>query len=173
MDLVTLCGKPELALHLVCDDTVLMERIMTRGVLSTYNSNTNNDNSTKSNAKNHTDGTSPEGDDSNNNHNNDTSLRREDDNFYSALKRLRTFHEFHNVTLEWLRGQHVPIINLDCSGNHESVWQQLVAIGRLMRPAVKLNNELLTLSSNGKDKEDDKDWSNDPNRSLAAPTKVK
>jgi hypothetical protein len=25
-DLVTLCGKPELALHLVCDDTILMVR---------------------------------------------------------------------------------------------------------------------------------------------------
>jgi hypothetical protein len=39
--------------------------------------------------------------------------------------------------LEWLRKQHVPIINLDCEGNPESVWQQLIAIGRLMRPAVK------------------------------------
>jgi adenylate kinase family enzyme len=30
-DLVTLCGLPELALHLTCDDTVLLERIMKRG----------------------------------------------------------------------------------------------------------------------------------------------
>jgi adenylate kinase family enzyme len=30
-DLVTLCGKPELALHLACDDTVLLERIMKHG----------------------------------------------------------------------------------------------------------------------------------------------
>ena len=30
-DLVTLCGKPELALHLDCDDTVLIERILNRG----------------------------------------------------------------------------------------------------------------------------------------------
>lgn len=31
-DLVTLCGQPELALHLSCDDTVLLERIMKRGL---------------------------------------------------------------------------------------------------------------------------------------------
>ena len=30
LDLVKLCGKPELALHLECDDTILMERIMSR-----------------------------------------------------------------------------------------------------------------------------------------------
>ena len=28
-------------------------------------------------------------------------------------------------------------VNLDCSGSPESVWNQLLAIGRLMRPAVK------------------------------------
>ena len=33
-DLVTLCGQPELALHLNCDDTILMERIMGRGASS-------------------------------------------------------------------------------------------------------------------------------------------
>jgi adenylate kinase len=104
-DLVTLCGKPELALHLNCDDTILMERIMGRGA--------NSDNSPQQ-------------------------VRREDDNFQSALQRLRTFHKYHHSTLEWLREQHVPIVNLDCSGSAESVWQQLVAIGRLMRPAVKL-----------------------------------
>lgn len=31
LDLVNLCGKPDLALHLECDDTILMERIMARG----------------------------------------------------------------------------------------------------------------------------------------------
>lgn len=104
-DLVTLCGKPELALHLNCDDTILMERIMGRGASS--------DNTPQQ-------------------------VRREDDNFQSALQRLRTFHKYHHSTIEWLREQHVPIVNLDCSGTAESVWQQLVAIGRLMRPAVKL-----------------------------------
>jgi adenylate kinase len=102
-DLVTLCGRPELALHLTCDDTILMERIMGRGASST-----------------------PE------------QGRREDDNFQAALQRLRTFRKYHSCTIDWLREQHVPIVNLDCSGSHESVWQQLVAIGRLMRPAVKL-----------------------------------
>ena len=104
-DLVTLCGQPELALHLNCDDTILMERIMGRGASS--------------------DSTPQQ-------------VRREDDNFQSALQRLRTFHKYHHSTLEWLREQHVPIVNLDCSGSAESVWQQLVAIGRLMRPAVKI-----------------------------------
>ena len=104
-DLVTLCGQPELALHLNCDDTILMERIMGRGASS--------DNTPQQ-------------------------VRREDDNFQSALQRLRTFHKYHHSTMEWLREQHVPIVNLDCSGPAESVWQQLVAIGRLMRPAVKI-----------------------------------
>jgi len=119
-DLVTLCGKPELALHLDCDDTILMERIMERG--------------------------------------NSAVVRREDDNFQTALQRLRTYHKYHHVTLEWLRENHVPIVNLDCSGDPESVWQQLVAIGRLMRPAVKLPipDKLM--------QREEKDWSNDPER---------
>jgi len=101
-DLVTYCGQPELALHLVCDDTVLLERILARGAGS------------------------PQGE------------RRDDDNFDTAMERLRTFHKHHPQTLEWLRQQHVPVINLDCSGSPESVWEQLQAIGRLMRPAVKV-----------------------------------
>jgi deoxyadenosine/deoxycytidine kinase len=119
-DLVTLCGKPELALHLVCDDTILMERIMARGSSAL--------------------------------------VPREDDNFQTALQRLRTYHKYHHVTLDWLRENHVPIVNLDCSGDPESVWQQLVAIGRLMRPAVKL-----PIPDRLKQPED-KDWSNDPER---------
>ena len=112
-DLTTLCGKPELALHLVCDDTVLLERILGRGAdLPAQH-------------------------------------RRQDDNFQTALERLRTFHKYHHQTMEWLREQHVPIVNLDCSGTPESVWQQLQAIGRLMRPAVKVpsNAPPSTLSS--------------------------
>ena len=94
-----LCGKPELALHLNCDDTVLMERIMARSTSAV--------------------------------------VRREDDNFQTALGRIRTFHKYHGSTMEWLHEQHVPVVNLDCSGSAESVWQQLLAIGKLMRPAVK------------------------------------
>jgi len=102
-DFVKLCGKPELALHLDCDDTVLMERIIKR---------------------------SSQGEET-----------RADDNFETALKRLRTFHKFHHPTMQWLREQHVPVVNLDCSGTPENVWEQLLAIGRLMRPATQLKNE--------------------------------
>ncbi|KAL7579239.1 hypothetical protein ACA910_011399 [Epithemia clementina (nom. ined.)] len=100
-DLTTLCGKPELALHLVCQDTVLLERILGRGA---------------------------------------SSGGRLDDNFQTALQRLRTFHKYHPQTMEWLREQQVPVVNLDCSGSADSVWQQLQAIGRLMRPAVKVTS---------------------------------
>jgi adenylate kinase family enzyme len=103
-DLVELCGKPELALHLVCDDTIMMERILKR--------------SGEANG----------------------ATQRDDDNIHTALHRLRTYHKFHNSTMEWLREQHVPVVNLDSSGSEESVWEQLSAIGRLMRPAVKMGN---------------------------------
>jgi adenylate kinase len=92
-DMVELCGKPELALHLECDDTVMLERILKR----------------KDN--------------------------RADDNFETALQRLRTYHKSHHTTMEWLKDQGVPVVNLDCSGTKEHVWDQLLAIGRLMRPA--------------------------------------
>lgn len=75
LDLVNLCGKPELALHLECDDTILMERIMARAA---------------------------EG-------------KRADDNFHTALQRLRTYHKYHRPTIQFLREQHVPIVELDCS----------------------------------------------------------
>jgi adenylate kinase len=129
-DLVTLCGKPELALHLQTDDTFLMERIMGRGA-----------NSGK-----------------------DGQVRREDDNFQTALSRLRTFHKYHHVTMEWLREQHVPIVNLDCTGSAESVWDQLKAIGRLMRPAVKSINA--TRFEKEASLQEREDWSNDPTRGL-------
>jgi len=112
-DLVALCGKPELALHLDCDDTVLLERIIGRGTEM------------------------PEDE------------RRDDDNFQTALQRLRTYHKYHHQTMDWLREQHVPIVNLDCSGSPDSVWQQLKAIGRLMRPAVKLPSEIKTFDVSG------------------------
>ncbi|KAL3922721.1 MAG: hypothetical protein SGILL_002051 [Bacillariaceae sp.] len=98
-DLVTLCGRPELALHLMCDDTVLMERILKRGETGA----------------------------------------RSDDNFQTAIQRIRTYHRFHNVTLDFLREEHVPIVNLDCSASADNVWEQLRSIGRLMRSTVQLN----------------------------------
>ena len=103
LDLVKLCGKPELALHLECDDTILMERIMARG----------------------------------------QDAGRADDNFHTALTRLRTYHKYHRPTIQFLREQHVPIVELDCSVKPDLVWEQLMAIGRMMRPAVKLANKVL------------------------------
>ena len=97
-DLVTLCGKPELALHLDCDDTVLLERIMKRGA----------------------------------------SGERADDNFETAIQRVRTYHKYHKLTVDFLREENVPIVFLDCSATADGVWEQLRAIGRLMRSAVKL-----------------------------------
>lgn len=98
-DLMELCGKPELAVHLECDDTVMLERILNRGE------------------------------------------NRADDNFQTAINRLRTYHKSHNTTMDWLRSQGVPIVNLDCSGTPNDVWDQLLAIGRLMRPACKIGKQ--------------------------------
>ncbi|GKY97032.1 hypothetical protein MPSEU_000661900 [Mayamaea pseudoterrestris] len=125
-DLVTLCGKPELALHLVCDDTVLMERIMSRGAKATASG---------------------------------VGVRT-DDNFHTALERIRTYHKYHAKTLEWLREQHVPIVNLDCEGSPDQVWSQLMTIGRLMRPVVKSSTEWIK----GMDGYNETDWSSDPGR---------
>ena len=98
-DLVTLCGKPELALHITCDDTVLLERILNRG---------------KSGA-------------------------RADDNFHTALERIRTYHKYGQLTMDFLREEHVPVVYLDGEQTAEGVWEQLCAIGRLMRSAVRLS----------------------------------
>jgi len=99
-DFLDLMGTPELALHLDCDDTILMERIMKRGQQACPSS------------------------------------VRPDDNFETALQRLRTFHKYHKPTMDWLREQHVPVVNLDCSSTPQNVWNQLLAIGRLMRPTL-------------------------------------
>jgi hypothetical protein len=115
-------------LHLQCDDTFLMERVMGRGASS----------------------------------GNVGEVRREDDNFQTALLRLRTYHKYHHVTMELLREQHVPIVNLDCTGSAESVWDQLKAIGRLMRPAVKSINA--TRFEKEASLQEREDWSNDPDR---------
>jgi adenylate kinase len=100
-DLVTLCGKPELALHLTCDDTVLLERIIHRGA---------------------------------------TASGRADDNLPTALHRIRTYHKYQNVTLDFLREQNVPIVYLDGAATADGVWEQLKSIGRLMRPTVQLSS---------------------------------
>jgi len=100
-DLVTLCGKPELALHIDCDDTILLERIMKRA---------------------------------------DSGGTRSDDNFHTGLHRIRSFHKYHNVTMDFLREQSVPIVYLDGTPTAQGVWKQLLAIGRIMRSAVKLPN---------------------------------
>ena len=97
-DLVTLCGTPELALHLTCDDTVLLERIMKRG----------------------------------------QSGERADDNFQTGIQRIRTYHKYHNMTLEFLKNENVPVVYLDCSATAEGVWDQLKSIGRLMRGSIRL-----------------------------------
>lgn len=114
-DLIELCGVPELALHLDCDDTILMERIIMRAQ-------------------------SEKG-------------TRDDDNIHTALQRLRTYHKYHNSTMEWLREQHVPVVNLDCSGAPDDVWEQLSAIGRLMRPVTRIGNHSKTQGAAGKAEE--------------------
>lgn len=104
-DFLKLMGQPELALHLDCDDTILMERIMKRQREGQENG-----------------------------------TLRADDNFETAIQRLRTYHQYHHSTMDWLREHHIPIVNLDCSGTPINVWNQLLAIGRLMRPATQLSS---------------------------------
>jgi len=121
-DFVELCGPPELALHLNCDDTVMIERILSRAANG---------------------GGGGGGDDSGDA--NDAgaaaaaaAAARSDDNVHTAIQRLKNYHKHHNPTMSWLKEIRVPIVELDCSGTKEDVWGQLTAIGRLMRPAVKL-----------------------------------
>eukprot|EP00580_Thalassiosira_gravida_P001342 CAMPEP_0201610132 /NCGR_PEP_ID=MMETSP0492-20130828/15875_1 /ASSEMBLY_ACC=CAM_ASM_000837 /TAXON_ID=420259 /ORGANISM="Thalassiosira gravida, Strain GMp14c1" /LENGTH=438 /DNA_ID=CAMNT_0048075831 /DNA_START=55 /DNA_END=1371 /DNA_ORIENTATION=- len=112
-DFVELCGPPELALHLDCDDTVLIERILARGGKSAKDAER----------------AASEGEQVN---------VRSDDNVHTAIQRLKNYHKHHPTTMSWLKEIRVPIVELDCSGSKDDVWQQLMAIGRLMRPAVKL-----------------------------------
>ncbi|KAL3910368.1 MAG: hypothetical protein SGILL_007716, partial [Bacillariaceae sp.] len=118
-DLLDLCGKPELAIHLHCEDTTMMERILKRKeeAVSAENGDDGNDGA--------------------------SAPARADDNIHTALQRLRTYHKSQKTTMDWLDEQHVPIINVDGSGTPEQVWSQLLAIGRLMRPACRIDpNEL-------------------------------
>jgi adenylate kinase len=112
-DLVELCGIPELAIHLNCEDTTMMERILKRKDEAV---------AAVENAK---DG--------------DSTTVRADDNIHTALQRLRAYHKSQKTTMDWLHEQHVPIINLDGSGTPDQVWGQLLAIGRLMRPACTID----------------------------------
>ena len=86
-----LLGKPELAISLDCDDTLLMERELSR---------------TDPKASSDVDG---------------------------ALQKLRRFRKEHKATINLLREHHVPCVNLDGSGSEDNIWNQLLAIGRLMR----------------------------------------
>jgi len=54
---------------------------------------------------------------------------RADDNIHTALERIRTYHKYHQLTLDFLREEHVPIVNLDGSATAEGVWEQLRAVG--------------------------------------------
>mmetsp|Transcript_26753 Transcript_26753/g.27203 ORF Transcript_26753/g.27203 Transcript_26753/m.27203 type:complete len:400 (+) Transcript_26753:117-1316(+) len=125
-DLVELCGQPELALHLQCDDTILIERILKR----------------KEEALKDDDGSDDQ----------KKGGVRDDDNIKTALKRLRNYHKYHNVTRDWLQDNHVPVVNLDCSGPRGQVWEQLVAIGRMMRPACSIDKDDLSIG------DDDLSW---------------
>jgi len=112
-DFVELCGPPELALHLDCDDTILLERILARGGKSAKEAER----------------AAAEGKVAN---------VRSDDNVHTGIQRLKNYHKHHHATMSWLKEIHVPIVEIDCSGSKEDVWGRLMAIGRLMRPAVKL-----------------------------------
>lgn len=116
-DFVELCGPPELALHLDCEDTVLLERILARGGMTAREAKlAEEENKGEVEAK----------------------AVRADDNVHTAIQRLKNYHKHHQSTMDWLKKIKVPIVEIDCSGSKEEVWQQLMAIGRLMRPAVKL-----------------------------------
>ena len=112
-DFVELCGPPELALHLDCDDTILLERILARGGKSAKEAER----------------AAAEGKVAN---------VRSDDNVHTGIQRLKNYHKHHHATMSWLKEISVPIVEIDCSGSKEDVWGRLMAIGRLMRPAVKL-----------------------------------
>ncbi len=120
-------------MHLECDDTILMERIIKRGEEATKKAKDNEINGSD-------ESDDREGDidaDADTGGVGEGSGARSDDNFETALQRLRTFHKYHKPTMDWLKEQHVPIVHLDCSGTPENVWNQLLAIGRLMRPVAQ------------------------------------
>lgn len=54
----------------------------------------------------------------------------------------------------------MPVVNLDCGGTPENVWQQLLAIGRLMRPAASLKSKEKVPAIFDDDRDDDDDNGN-------------
>lgn len=136
-DFLDLMGTPELALHLECDDTILMERIMKRGKQIGNGENEQGNSSKETTPSTSPTSTTATTSTTTNNSSSSTPLRS-DDNFETAIRRLRTYHKSHKQTMDWLREHHIPIVNLDCSGTPENVWNQLLAIGRLMRPMASL-----------------------------------
>eukprot|EP00986_Skeletonema_menzelii_P001786 scaffold488_cov142-Skeletonema_menzelii.AAC.25 len=126
-DFVELCGPPELALHLDCEDTVLLERILARGGMSAREAKLAQEEGKDGEAE--------------------AKAVRADDNVHTAIQRLKNYHKHHRSTMDWLKKIKVPIVEIDCSGSKEEVWQQLMAIGRLMRPAVKLPTAAAPTSS--------------------------
>lgn len=118
-DMIELCGIPELALNLTgADDAILIERILARK---------------------------------------DRALRhgksgRDDDNVHSALRRIRNHNKTLGMTLNWLRDHRVPVVDLHLPSTNpeemqqeppseKEIWSQLLAIGRLMRPACAIPAE--------------------------------
>ena len=70
---------------------------------------------------------------------------RDDDNIRTALQRLRNYHKYLHVTVDWLKQNHVPVVNLDCECPPDQVWEQLLAIGRLVRPATSIDKDDLSI----------------------------
>ena len=70
---------------------------------------------------------------------------RDDDNIRTALQRLRNYHDYLHVTIDWLRQNRVPVVNLDCDCPPDQVWEQLLAIGRLVRPATSIDKDDLSI----------------------------
>jgi len=77
-DFTASCGQPELALHLYCDDTILLERILKRGALAKHDSADMKTTSLNGNGHD----------------------VRTDDNIETALRRMRTYHKYHRPTME-------------------------------------------------------------------------
>ena len=49
------------------------------------------------------------------------------------ISTITTYHKYHKLTCDFLREEHAPIVNLDCSATPDGVWEQVKAVGRLMR----------------------------------------
>ena len=65
----------------------------------------------------------------------ETDGERADGNIQTSLKRSKAYHKAERPIIKWLMDNCIPIVRLDCNGTQENVWDQLPAIGRLMRLA--------------------------------------